>query len=50
MEHYIARRSQALSREKRLSAVLAAYFVRETVEPISRKGCDPFDVHGELDL
>jgi hypothetical protein len=46
----IARRNQALSREKRVSAVLAAHFVRETVETISRKGYDIFDVHGELDL
>jgi hypothetical protein len=35
---------------KRLSGVLAAHLVRETVEPISRKSYDPFDVHRELDL
>jgi hypothetical protein len=50
MEHYIARRNQGLSREKRLSAVLAAHFVRETVEAISRKGHDTSGVHSELDL
>jgi hypothetical protein len=50
MEHSIARRNQGLSREKRLSAVLAAHFVRETVQTISRKGYDIFDLHGELDL
>jgi hypothetical protein len=49
MEPYVARQNQALSREKRLSALLAAPFVRETVEAISRKGYDPFDVRGELD-
>jgi hypothetical protein len=50
MEHHVARRNQALSREKRLSALLAARFARETVEAFSRKGQDTFGVHRELDL
>jgi len=42
--------NQALSKGKRLSVAVAAYFGREKAKAISRKGGNSFDGHGEQDL